>query len=180
MSDAPAPDLLTELLDSYADLLGADREGYANHCRRMLAFCLLLRPDVTPEEHEKLVIAAAFHDIGIWVDDTLDYLPPSAALAATYLRVRGLEDWVEEVSLMVTEHHKLRPYRDARFPLVEVFRRADLVDFSRGVYTAGMSRALIDEVKAAHPNAGFHAMLARRGVQWLKRHPLRPAPMMKW
>lgn len=174
------PDLLSEVLDSYADLLGADFEGYANHCRRMLAFCHILQPQLTPQEQERLVIAAAFHDIGIWVDDTLDYLPPSAALAAAYLRVRGLEEWVEEVSLMVTEHHRLRPYRDARFPLVEVFRRADLVDFSRGLYTAGIPREQIEAVRAGHANAGFHAMLARRGLQWLKRHPLRPAPMMKW
>lgn len=180
MSDTPAHDVLISLLDGYRDPLGADHAGYLNHCRRMLTFCLTLQPTVTSEQREKLAIAAAFHDIGLWTDDTLDYLPPSAVLAAAYLRETGREDWVEEVCLMVTEHHKLRPFNDPRYPLVEVFRRADLVDFSLGIYRAGLSREFIAGVKARVPNAGFHAMLMRRSLRWLKQHPFNPAPMMKW
>lgn len=180
MSEIPAHDVLISLLDGYRDRLGPDHAGYLNHCRRMLTFCLTLQPQVSSDQREKLAIAAAFHDLGLWTDDSLDYLPPSAALAAAYLRESGREDWVEEVCLMVTEHHKLRPVSDPRYPLVEVFRQADLVDFSLGAYRAGLAREFIAGVKAHAPNAGFHAMLARRSLSWLRRHPFNPMPMMKW
>lgn len=146
----------------------------------MLTFCLALRPACTDEEQEKIAIAVCFHDLGLWSDNTLDYLPPSAELAAVYLRETGREDWVEEVCLMVTEHHKARAVSDARYPLVELFRQADLVDFSLGAFTAGLPRDVISAAKARYPNAGFHAMLMRRSAGWLLRHPLNPLPMMKW
>ena len=34
-----------------------------------------------PDTQRKIAIAAAFHDLGIWSAGTMDYLPPSAALA---------------------------------------------------------------------------------------------------
>lgn len=176
----PAHEQLEALLADYRERIGDDYDGYLNHCRRMLGFCHALHPDLTADEGEKLAIAAAFHDIGLWTDDTLDYLPPSSALAEMYLRLVGKADWVDEICLMVTEHHRLRPVTETPYPLVEVFRQADLVDFSLGAYRAGLPRALIDAAKQQYPNAGFHAMLARRSLRWLRRHPLRPAPMMKW
>ena len=33
----------------------------------------------------KGAVAVAFHDLGIWTDNTLDYLPPSVNRAKTYL-----------------------------------------------------------------------------------------------
>lgn len=175
-----AHDLLDRLLHTYRKPLADELSGYANHCRRMLSFCLALAPQAGIEDQHKLAIAAAFHDIGLWTDDTLDYLPPSVQLAADYLSASGHAGWIEEVGLMISEHHRLRPVRDARYPLVEVFRRADLVDFSRGVYTAGLPRSMIRAQQALFPNAGFHRMLARRGLRWMARHPLRPLPMLKW
>jgi hypothetical protein len=42
-----------------------------------------------------LVIAACFHDLGIWTDHTFDYLSPSAGLARDYLQRYGLSAWQE-------------------------------------------------------------------------------------
>ena len=42
--------------------------------------CVALRSG-NAERLEKIAIAAAFHDTGIWVDGTFDYLPPSIRLA---------------------------------------------------------------------------------------------------
>ncbi len=175
-----AQTLLTTLLTARRSLMGRDHDGYANHCHRVLTFCLALHPACTDEEQEKLAIAVCFHDLGLWTDNTLDYLPPSVVHAAAHLRETGRQDWVEEVCLMVSEHHKARPVADARYPLVEVFRQADLVDFSLGAFTAGLPREVIAAAKARYPNAGFHAMLMRRSASWLLRHPLNPLPMMKW
>lgn len=171
--------VLAELLEPRKGIIGADFEGYRNHCHRMVTFCLALRR-CTPEEEQKVAIAACFHDIGLWTASTLDYLSPSVPPALDYLKTRGLEHWSEEVTLLITEHHKLRPYADARFPLVEAFRQADLVDFSLGLVTSGLSRAYIRDVKALYPNAGFHKALVRMASGWFVRHPLNPAPMMKW
>lgn len=170
---------LEELLEPWQDVIGTDFEGYRNHCHRMVTFCLALRR-CTREEERKVAIASCFHDIGLWTARTLDYLPPSVPPALDYLRTHGLEHWSEEVALLITEHHKLRPCTDARFPLVEAFRRADLVDFSMGLVTSGLSRAYIREVKAQYPNAGFHKALVHMACSWFVRHPLNPAPMMKW
>ncbi len=172
-------DLLEDILAPWAPAMGADSEGYKNHCYRMIHFTLALRP-CDEQDKQKLVIAAAHHDIGIWSDHTVDYLPPSKALALRYLEGQGLTNWSEEVGLMIDEHHKLTPFKDSKFPLVEAFRRGDLVDFSMGWLRQGLSAAFVREVKAAFPNAGFHKMLMRSAGQWFRQHPLSPPPFMKW
>ena len=35
----------------------------------------------------------------------------------------GLNDWIEEIELMIDMHHKITAYTDSRYPLVEVFAR---------------------------------------------------------
>ncbi|MBV2092751.1 MAG: hypothetical protein KUF72_17880, partial [Candidatus Thiodiazotropha sp. (ex Ctena orbiculata)] len=71
-------------------------------------------------------------------------------------------------------------YDNQALPLVEVFRQGDLVDFSLGLLRFGIAKSTVQEVRAAFPNAGFHAALARRAGRWFLRHPLNPLPMMKW
>ena len=56
---------------------------------------------------------------------------------------------------MIDEHHKLRRYADDRYPLVEVFRRGDLADFSLGLLKSGLPGGFVKDVKAAFPNAGL-------------------------
>ncbi|MGV2388825.1 MAG UNVERIFIED_CONTAM: hypothetical protein LVR29_12755 [Microcystis novacekii LVE1205-3] len=43
---------------------------------------------------------------------------------------------------MVEMHHKVRTYKTDRYPLVELFRRGDLVDFSLGFFKFGIPRSL--------------------------------------
>jgi hypothetical protein len=171
--------LLDDILADWKETIGEDFEGYRNHVYRMVQFCWQLK-DCSQEDKQKIIIAGAFHDIGIWVDQTLDYLPPSIPPAMTYLQANGLEDWSKEISLMITEHHKLRPYTARPDFLVELFRRGDLIDFSLGIFKQGVKPAFVREIKASIPNAGFHKMLVRRSLRWFVRHPLNPAPMMKW
>jgi len=91
---------LDELLAPYRARSGADYDAYRNHCRRMLNFCLALRP-ASAEEREKMMIAACFHDLGVWTDDTLDYLPPSVRLAHEYLAAHGPAAWSDEIAQMI-------------------------------------------------------------------------------
>nr|MBV6629711.1 HD domain-containing protein [Oceanococcus sp. HetDA_MAG_MS8] len=169
---------LEALFADWEKVIGPDFAGYRNHVYRMLNYCLLLH-DCNDEDRQKLAIAGVFHDIGIWTASTIDYIDPSAAEASRYLVDSGLEQWQEEICLMITEHHKLSSAEDVRYPLVDVFRRADLVDFSLGLCKCGLSASQIKAVQAALPNAGFHQGLVRKALRWFIRHPLNPAPMFK-
>lgn len=171
--------LLEELLDKWKNEIGEDYLGYKNHLYRMINFCFALRP-CTEEERQKIIIAACFHDLGIWTSDTLDYLPPSIVLAKTYLKQNNRQQWSAEIELMIAMHHKLRKYEDERYPLVEQFREGDLVDFSLGFIKCGLPGSYIKRVKKRFPNAGFHKRLAQLEVGWFSRHPLNPLPILKW
>jgi len=171
--------LLEDILGQWQNQIGRDYAGYKNHVYRMINFCIALH-DCTAGERDRVIIAGCFHDLGIWADNTFDYLSPSAALATAYLKQTNLEAWAPEIELMITMHHKLRPYRDERYPLVEVFRRGDLVDFSLGMVKCGLARSYINRVKAHFPNAGFHKRLVQMELGWFSGHPFNPLPVLKW
>ncbi len=180
MTVEPNFPLLDEILGQWAEQLGPDLVPYRNHCTRMLNFCFALQPGCTAEEREQLIIAAAFHDLGIWSDGTIDYLPPSEVRARDYLTARGKTDWIPLVDRLIDEHHKLRAYQDARYPLAEVFRKADLVDVSLGLVRFGLPGAFVKEVKTRFPNEGFHKKLMSLAGGWFKLHPLSAPPFIKW
>jgi hypothetical protein len=171
---------LDELLERHADELGADFAGYRNHCYRVVNFALALCGDANDETVEKLAIAAAFHDLGIWTDASFDYLDPSEQLAQNYLRGQGREAWAADIGAMIQQHHKIRRYRGASSAIAEAFRKADWIDVSLGLIGFGLSRERRRQVKAQFPNAGFHRCLLRLSMARLKSHPLSPMPMMRW
>jgi hypothetical protein len=87
----------------------------------------------------------------------------------------------ETVAALIEQHHRLRRVRRGpHAEVVEAFRRADLVDVSRGVFRAGLDRAFLGELLRAFPYAGFHAMLVRTALAWALRHPTRPLPMLRF
>lgn len=169
--------LLEEILGERSDELGGDLTGYKNHVYRMVHFCFAQR-NFDDEEREKIVLAGAFHDLGIWTADTFDYLPPSIDLAKVYLSRKGMDQWTPEIELMINQHHKLRKY--GRDELTEVFRKADLVDLSLGLIKYGLSADYVRQIKAQFPNADFHKQLVKRAGKWFCRHPLNPVPVLKW
>ncbi len=171
--------LIEKVLSTWRERIGLDYEGYKGHVYRVYNFCLSLR-ECSDEEMHRIAVAACFHDIGLWSDNTLDYIPPSVAQVQKYLSQEALESWTEEVSLMVEMHHKIRPYPDERYPLVEVFRKADLIDVSLGFFKFGLPRHLVNDVRDRIPNAGFHRFLMKAAKQWFFRHPFRPPPFLKW
>ncbi|NER05477.1 MAG: hypothetical protein F6K17_24225 [Okeania sp. SIO3C4] len=167
------------ILEPWKETIGNDFIAYKNHVYRMTHFCLALGGGSDTVLH-KVAIAACHHDIGIWTDNTVDYLPPSAEKAREYLVENDREAWTEEILAMINDHHKVRAVRDAPSPLVETFRRADLVDVSLGLIRFGLPKAYINVVKSLFPNAGFHRRLNELSLAWFLRHPLNPVPFMKW
>lgn len=171
--------LLEEILGSWKRQIGNDYQAYKNHVYRVVHFCLTLH-DCNEEEQEKVIIAGCFHDLGIWTDATIDYLAPSIFLAKQYLEQENLAHWSDEIELIIDMHHKLRKYEDDTYPLVEWFRRADMVDVSLGKVKWGLPGIYIKNIRATFPNSGFHLRLLQLAGAWFPRHPFNPAPMMKW
>nr|WP_276044379.1 hypothetical protein [Mycobacterium cookii] len=147
--------------------------AYRNHVYRGITYQQLLLgfpiPDVA-------ALAWAVHDLGIWTAHTFDYLGPSADLGAQYAAQFGVAD-VEQLRALVCEHHRLRPVDDR---LVETFRQADLVDVSHGLLRRGIKRSAVRCAVKDLPYNGFHTFLAKGLTGYAVRHPLRPAPMLRW
>jgi len=129
---------------------------------------------------EKVALAAAFHDLGIWTAHTFDYLAPSIELAREELCCAGHGDWRDTVAGMIREHHKVRRFRGDGAGLIEPFRRADWIDVSLGALSFGLPRECIRAIRARWPNAGFHRRLAQLTLTRLRSHPLSPIPVLKW
>lgn len=169
---------LDEVLQSHAESLGSEALAYNNHAYRVANFCAALSSR-EPDTIQKIAIAAAFHDLGIWTASTFDYLRPSRGLACEYLARVGKSDWGPEISAMILEHHKITPYREHDEWLVEPFRRADCVDVTRGLRRFGLPSALLREVFSTWPDAGFHRGLVGLSLRRLRSHPLSPLPMFR-
>lgn len=170
--------LLDDLLAAHAGQLAGDAAAYRNHTYRVANLCLALCGG-DHAQLDKIALTAAFHDIGIWTDGTLDYLAPSAERARKHLAGSDAERWTEEVIETILQHHKLRKYRAHSAWLVEPFRRADLVDVSQGLVRFGLSRQFLRELYTQWPSAGFHKRLLQLGASRLRTHPLSPLPMLR-
>lgn len=175
-------ELLTfdSIVESYKSKIGKDFNGYRNHCYRVFQFCQALSDkELGEEDSQKLQIALAFHDLGLFTDNTVDYLPPSMTLADEYLAHTKQAKFRDEILLMIEQHHKITAFDSTVYPLVELLRQADLVDFSLGMVKFGLDKDYIKQVKKAYPNKGFHKMVVMRQMGWLTKHPNNPFPIFK-
>ena len=170
--------VLDAILESWRVPLGGDFTAYKNHCYRVLNFCLAFCGEDS-ETMSKVSIAVAFHDLGIWANNTYDYLGPSIQLAREYLAKTNQGAWGDEIEAMIAQHHKLTKYKVNPNWLVEPFRKADWVDVSRGRLKFGLPSLFVTETLLKFPNAGFHKRLIALTKQRLKTHPFSPLPMMR-
>jgi hypothetical protein len=168
--------IIDHVLNDYAMALRDDFAGYRNHVYRIVNLCVAF---VGRSELEKIAIAAAFHDLGIWTNGTFDYIAPSIALAHRYLGARARADWNAEVEQMIADHHKITRSTADPGSLVEVFRRADWIDVTRGLRRFGIPRPLIARLFETWPDAGFHWRLVTLTLDRFRSHPLTPLPMVK-
>ena len=169
--------LIDETLEQWSDTIGRDLAGYRNHVYRMVNFTYAMG-EFDEDTRRKIAIAGCFHDIGIWPTRSLDYLEQSAERAIEYLGENGMNGWQPQISEMICQHHKLRTY--VSDPIVEAFRKGDLVDFSLGLFKCGLPRSFVSEVKSAFPNTGFHKCLVGIASRWIIRHPLNPIPVARF
>ncbi len=170
--------VLEEILNAWKPALGADFTAYANHCYRVLNYCHALCKTDALADHDKIVIATAFHDMGIWSAQTFDYLAASKKLALEYLTESSQLAWRDEIVEMIDYHHKITPLGKDR-QLAEYFRRADWIDVSRGLLKFGLPAKFIKSVAVRFPNAGFHRCLFILFTRRVCTRPFSPLPMLK-
>jgi hypothetical protein len=166
------------VLDHYATALGHDFIAYRNHVHRVVNLCVAVTGG-SRDDLDKIAVAAAFHDLGIWTNHTFDYIAPSVSLAREYLAARSRADWIPEIEAMISNHHKIMRARAHPDWLVEGFRRADWIDVSCGFRRFGVARPFIELLFATWPSAGFHWRLVQLTVDRFRTHPLSPLPMVK-
>lgn len=171
---------VTEQIDTilapYLEVIGSDI-GYVNHTKRMLSYALEIQ-DLDEVQKEKFIIAVAFHDLGIWTEQSFDYLDPSVALALEYLKKEDKMDYEKDVRDMIDLHHKLTPIKDN--DLAELFRKVDMVDVYWGAVSFGINKERMKEIKKEFPNNGFHLTLMKWFGKRLLEKPWSPMPMLKW
>lgn len=170
--------VIEDVLDEWSAALGQARQGYGGHAYRV--YNIARRLVGSARRDDELAVASAFHDLGIWSDGTFDYLEPSIARAQQYLERNPAGMPADLIAEVIVNHHRLRRIRvGIDVELAEAFRRADLVDVSRGFYRAGLDRGYLRELVSEFPYAGFHGRLFRTACSWFIRHPLRPLPMLR-
>jgi hypothetical protein len=158
--------LADEIFESHRQHAHGDDAGYdayKAHVYRVVNFARALAPS-TPDCDDKLTIAAAFHDLAAF--DTLDYLVPSIEAQDAWLQETGRQNWSDELALIVAEHHRLSRYGPTRphAPLVEAFRRGDLVDVSQGRIRFGLPSSYVKEVRAAFDASVFFKRVIPSGA----------------
>lgn len=171
--------LLEELLNPYVAAMGRDAAGYRNHVYRVVNLAWSSGGG-NEAALQRLVVAAVFHDLGLWTADTLDYLHPSQQLAQVHLHAVGQTDWVAEVDAMIANHHRIRPCASSAADPVERFRRADWCDVSRGLlHRQGFDPAFVACLNQTFPAQGFRCRLLRRVLWHALTHPFNPLPMLR-
>lgn len=170
---------IEELLLPYRGLIGSHYIHYKNHAHRVVNFALELKDEIKADDEEKMVIAAVFHDIGMWTANSFDYLNPSITEATIYLKELGKIEWVEEISLMIDMHHKSTKYYGAFAENVEAFRKADLIDLTKGLTRFSLSKNILSKYYEEFPMGNFRKIIVSKFMKNLLRNPLRPLPMFK-
>jgi len=168
---------IEDILKQHRSELNLDYDKYRHHIYRVLNFTLLIH-HTEGKELDTLAIAAAYHDIGIWTAGTLDYLEPSIKLAKEYIKSKKLKISPKLVEDIISNHHKVTPYRDNN--LVEAFRKADAIDLSLGIISYGVSGKEISLIYGEFPGEWFHTFILGEIVKNAFKNPFNPLPILKW
>jgi hypothetical protein len=174
--------LIDLIFQQWRGILGNDFEAYRNHVYRVYNIGLELLGETRYDDlnDEKLAIAAAFHDIGLWANKTWDYLEPSKVMAQRHLEKMNRSEWTDEVLSMIEYHHKMGTYRGNHATLTETLRRADMIDLSGGLISFGVSALFKDQLYKALPVLSFRKTLFVFFCKNILRNPFKPLPMIRY
>lgn len=176
MSCVTQNEIIDSVLDPHKKDLGKYFESYKNHVYRVYNFAIT---DVTSDREIKILsIAAAFHDLGIWTNNTFDYLKPSIDLAKKYCIENSIDnETIAEIEIIIDDHHKLTKAKRSR--LAELFRQADTADLTFGFVGKQIDGEQVRDIRKIFPNKGFHITLCKLFAKNLIKNPFKPLPMYK-
>ena len=167
--------LITQILHPHKAALGDHYQSYHHHCQRVYTYAHTL---MLQRESKKLAIVAAFHDLGIWTQQTMDYLNPSVALMKSYIESKQLTLLPDELAYIIEHHHRIRKIKDHLE--AEAFRKADLIDFTAGWIRYNLPESIIRDTEKKWPRANFTSLVLKKVSRHAIRHPMKPLPMLKW
>jgi hypothetical protein len=144
------------------------------HCVRQFLIAERLTEAIPAAvDRELLLCAALLHDAGLYpgVSTGDVYVTDSRRLAERTLAPFG---WPHERLARcldaVEQHHALRS-RQGWGAEVELVRRSDLVDVTRGVAAFGLPRTWTRELFRSVPRTGLYRMLARQVLRMARERP---------
>lgn len=167
--------LITEILKPYKDQLGLDYDAYHHHAQRVYQYAITF---LLVREREKIAIAAAFHDLDIWVSGSMNYLNGSVQLCKEYLAQTESGILPDEIAFFIQQHHKIRPILGNEE--AEAFRKADLVDLSGGRIHFNLPKSIIWETEQNYSRLGFSKIMLRKSLLHAFKNLQNPFPMIKW
>ena len=166
--------MIESILREYRSTLKGAYDGYMNHALRVNAITQHLCKGANKAEIE---IASAFHDLGVWIYDTMDYLDPSVTCALNYVEKEGIKVDKNLIADLIFYHHQLRPYK--KNETVESFRKADLIDLSNGLVKCGFPKEAYQKLIVSYPRHGFTKYIAKKALMHAVTHPMHPLPMIR-
>jgi hypothetical protein len=144
------------------------------HCVRQFLIAERMAADRDLEVDRELLLCATFlHDAGLYPSVTTGdvYVADSRRLAE---RTLAPFDWNPErlaLCLDAIEQHHAQRSRWNWGPEVELVRRSDLVELSRGLVNFGVSRSWLNQLFRDIPRNGLYRLIARGLLRRDGRHP---------
>lgn len=150
-------------------------DGFRNHCRRLHRFTsMLMQARGVELDGDLAYLIAMVHDLGIVSeqDEGDNYLQRSRALFRRVTAGTDIGDAdTEVVDACMLYNHRLLPV--AGLPdAAECFRRAVIIEHSRGLKRWGLPRGPVRQVFEELPRDNFDRVLVDFTVRTLRREPL--------
>ncbi len=167
--------VIDTILKRYRNKLGDAYQPYRNHAHRVYQYALIL---LLKRDSKKLEIAAAYHDLDIWLSQTMNYLKGSEAEARKHIEINKLDLLPDEVGFIIRKHHKLTRIKGS--VEAEAFRKADLIDLSAGWISYNIPKSIIKDTENQYPRLGFTKLVLKKTFVHALKHPLNPFPMLRF
>jgi HD domain-containing protein len=161
-------------LQALRDAAGDVDGPMERHCVRLFLIAERMGEDVDGElDREVLLCAALLHDAGLYPSvSTGDvYVSDGRRLAERALEPFGWEPGRLRRCLEAIELHHLRGAVWDRGAEVELTRRADLADVSRGLFRFGVPRDWLRSLFRSVPRRGLYRMLTREIARMARERP---------
>lgn len=172
----PSPASLRARADAVFEATSPYRgSGFRHHCKRLHRFAAkLLARERLAFDLDVAYVVAMWHDLGLVSerDQGHNYLQRSRALfhrEVAGLDLRGTDPTVLDECLLY--NHRVLPVPNLSRE-AECFRKAVIIEHSRGLVRFGLPRIEVDEVFAEYPRDDFDRVLLDFAWRTLRHEPI--------